>query len=171
MAPSSELSLLLSRFDSLPERLRLSALGFVIGRKIPFVSTAGLKIEELSASRVVMSIRNRRRVQNHFKGIHAVAMALLTETATGFALGMHLPGDKIPLLKTLKIDYLRRVRGGLTATAELRPAQIEDIRSLERGEISVPVTVTDQTQANPIQCELIWTWVPRRRPSGSSPLE
>jgi len=169
MASPSELCRLVSRFESLPTGLRLGIIAFILGKKIPFIATAKLKIQELSDKRVAISIQSRRRVQNHLKGIHAVAMALLAETTTGLAIGMHLPDDKIPLLKTLKIDYLRRPRGDLAAIAELSPVQMEDVLSLTRGEISVPVIITDQTGAMPIQCELIWAWIPRKGNRAGSP--
>ena len=34
-------------------------------------------------AQVVMTLRNRTRVQNHIKGVHACGMALLAESATG----------------------------------------------------------------------------------------
>src|SRR5262249_25140795 len=109
------------------------------------------------------AIRNRRPVQNHIRGVHAAAMALLAETATGFALGLHLPDDRLPLIRTMKIDYVRRAEGGLRAVAALRPEQIAQIRSEPKGDLVVPVTVTDDSGASPIECEMRWAWVPRKR--------
>jgi hypothetical protein len=90
-------------------------------------------------------------------------MALLAETATGFAIGMHLPDDEVPLLKTLKVDYLKRSRGDLKAVVELCPEQVRDLLSDRKGEISVPVKVTDQLGREPIRCEVIWAWIPQKR--------
>ena len=163
MSTPNQMSRLVSRFDGWPSRLRRGMQTLLLGTKVPFVGTARLQIEEVSHQRVVVSVRNRRRVQNHFKGVHAAAMALLAETATGFAIGMHLPDDKVPLIKTLRIDYRKRARGDLKAVVELRPEQVEAILSQERGELSVPVAVTDETGRVPIQCEAIWAWIPKKR--------
>ena len=67
------------------------------------------------------------------KGIHAAAMALLAESASGFLVGMNVPDDKLPLIKTMKIDYLKRAQGDLTAIATLEAGQIEQIRQQDRA--------------------------------------
>jgi uncharacterized protein (TIGR00369 family) len=160
---SNQMSRLLARVGRLPISLRQRVQSFLLGYRVPFVGTAGLKIEEVSQERVVVSVRNRRRVWNHIGGVHAAAMALLAETATGFAVGLHLPDDRLPLLKMLKIDYVKRARGDLKAVAELRPEQVQALLSEMKGEISVPVTVTDQTGRQPIRCEVVWAWIPKNR--------
>lgn len=139
------------------------ALSFALGRVVPLVGTGGLRFEELSSSRVVVSIRNQRKVQNHIKGVHAAAMALLAETATGFCVGMNLPDDKLPLIKTLKVDYLKRSAGDMKAVAQLRPEQIQQILTQDKGEVTVPVSITDESGQEPIQCEMVWAWVPKKR--------
>jgi len=72
---------------------------------VPFVGTARLQVETLEPERAILSVENKRRVQNHIDGVHAAAMALLAETATGFVVGMNLPDDTLPLLKSMHIDY------------------------------------------------------------------
>jgi acyl-coenzyme A thioesterase PaaI-like protein len=163
MPPSNRMSRLLRKLDLLPNGLRKRLRSFLLGRLVPFVGTAKLSIDEISPERVVISIRNRRRVRNHLKGIHAAAMALLAETATGFAVAMHVPDDKVPVIKSLKIDYVKRAQGDLRAVVELGPEQAERIVSEEKGEISVPVSVTDQSGRSPIECDVIWAWVPKKR--------
>jgi acyl-coenzyme A thioesterase PaaI-like protein len=134
----------------------------IFGRVVPLVGTASLRYEELTPERVVVSIRNRRPVQNHINGVHAAAMALLAETATGFAVGMNLPDDKLPLIKTLKVDYLKRTRGDMRAVATLTKEQMQLIRTTPKGETLVPVLVTDESGEEPIRCEMLWAWVPKK---------
>ncbi len=159
----NQLSRQLAKFSGLPDALRPSLVSFLLGQIVPLVGTARLRFEEVSSQRVVVSIRNRRRVQNHIKGVHAAAMALLAETATGFCVGMNLPDDKLPLIKTLRADYLKRAQGDLRAVAQLTPQQIEQILTLDKGEVTVPVSITDDTGQEPIACELVWAWVPKQR--------
>lgn len=85
----------------------------------------------------MVSIRNRRPVQNHINGVHAAAMALLAETATGFVVGMNLPDDKLPLIKSLKVDYLKRTKGDMRAVATLTPEQVQLVRTTPKGEVLV----------------------------------
>jgi len=159
----NQLARTVARFDGLPAALRPTALSLVLGHAVPFAGTARLKFELLTPEKVVVSIKNRRRVRNHIRGLHAAAMALLAETATGFCVGLNVPDDKLPLIKTLRVDYLKRAQGDLRAVATLRPEQVEAIRTLENGEVTVPVTITDSSDSEPIRAEMVWAWVPRQR--------
>jgi acyl-coenzyme A thioesterase PaaI-like protein len=159
----NQLARTVARFDGLPAALRPAALSLILGRVVPFVGTAGLRFELVTPEKVIVSIKNRRRVRNHVGGIHAAAMALLAETATGFCVGLHVPDDRLPLVKTLQVEYLRRAQGDLRAVATLRSEQVEAIRTQEKGEVTVAVTVTDSSGAEPIRAELVWAWVPRQR--------
>lgn len=163
MATSNRMKRILEKLDGVPSSLRPAVQSFVFGRGVPFVGTAKLDIEEVSPQRVVVSIRNRRRVQNHIRGVHAAAMALLAETATGFAVGLHVPDDRIPLIKSLKIDFVKRAHGDLRAEAKLTDDQVRTIMEEEKGELNVPVMVTDEAGAEPILCEAIWAWIPKKR--------
>ncbi len=159
----NQLARTVATFQRLPSGLRPWAISLALGRVVPFVGTSGLRYEEITPQRVVVRIRNQRKVQNHIKGVHAAAMALLAETATGFCVGMNLPDDKLPLIKTMKIDYVRRSQGDMVATAQLRPEQVQQILTQEKGEVTVPVTITDAAGQQPIEAEMVWAWVPKVR--------
>lgn len=160
---ANSMSKVVKNFGFLPEPLRSRAISAVFGRVVPFVGTAGLLYEEITPERVVVSIRNRRPIQNHIKGVHAAAMALLAETATGFAVGVNLPDDKLPLIKTLRVDYTKRTQGGMKAVATLTEEQRQQILTQDKGEVTVPVVVTDESGQEPIRCEMIWAWVPKKK--------
>jgi acyl-coenzyme A thioesterase PaaI-like protein len=90
-------------------------------------------------------------------------MALLAETATGFVVGMNVPDDRVPVIKTLRVEFRRRARGALRAEATLSEEQRSLILGTEKGETLVPVRVTDADGNEPIECEMTWAWTPRRR--------
>jgi acyl-coenzyme A thioesterase PaaI-like protein len=163
MTKPNQLSRNVARFQSAPAFMRPWLTSFMLGSVVPLVGTAGLRFDEISNERVVVSIRNRRKVQNHIKGVHAAGMALLAETATGFCVGMNVPDDKLPLIKTLKVSYLKRAQGDMKAVAQLRPEQIQQILTQDKGEVTVPVSITDESGQEPIQCEMVWAWVPKKR--------
>ena len=163
MSAPNRLARTVARFSRLPQGLRRWAVSFALGRFVPMAGVAGLCFEELSEERVVVSVRNRRRVQNHIKGVHAAGMALLAETATGFCVGMNVPDDKLPLIKSMHVDYLRRAQGGLRAEAHLTSEQRESIRTQEKGEVQVAVTITDESGREPIAAQMVWAWVPKKR--------
>lgn len=162
MSFSNNLTRVVAKFQFLPPALRATVISGIFGRVVPFVGTSGLRYEELTPERVVVTIRNRRPVQNHIKGVHAAAMALLAETATGFVVGMNLPDDKLPLIKTLKVDYHKRTKGDMRAVATLTAEQVQLVRTTPKGEVTVPVIVTDESGEEPVRCEMLWAWVPKK---------
>ncbi|MDP1540854.1 MAG: DUF4442 domain-containing protein [Moraxellaceae bacterium] len=153
----------LSTLSKLPSSLRIRAISTIFGTVVPFVGTSGLRYEKLNNNEVVVSIRNRRKVQNHIKGVHAAAMALVAETATGFVVGMNLSDDKLPLIKSLHVDYKRRAVGDLRAVATLTDEQVAMIQREPKGEVLVPITVTDESGQQPIECQMLWAWVTKTR--------
>jgi acyl-coenzyme A thioesterase PaaI-like protein len=163
MTFSNRLMRNLEKLQRVPAILRPFFLNRTLGKVVPFVGTAGLQFLKLEAGRVELHINNRKHVQNHIHGVHAAAMALLAETATGFVVGMSIPDDKLPLMKSMKIDYTKRAQGGLTAVATLTDEQIRQIQTTEKGDVTVNVKVVDESGAEPIQCEMVWAWVPVKK--------
>jgi uncharacterized protein (TIGR00369 family) len=163
MTASTRLSRAIDRVERLPGPMRTFARSFAVGRVIPFVGTAGLRIEQLDRERCVIALPNRRKVQNHIGGVHATATALLAETATGMAVGMHLPDGRLPLLKRLDIKYLKRAEGAVRAEAWLLAEDRARMQHEERGEAVVPVTVTDEAGAVTVECAICWAWITKRQ--------
>lgn len=161
-APDTRLARAIARVERLPGFARTWARSFAVGRVIPFVGTAGLRIERLDHERCVIVLENRRRVQNHIGGVHATATALLAETATGMVVGMHLPDSRLPLLKRMAIDYLKRAEGAVRAEAWLDPADVERMQREDKGDVAVPVRVTDAAGAVTVECEMRWAWITKR---------
>jgi acyl-coenzyme A thioesterase PaaI-like protein len=152
----------LAPLDHLPAEARTAARSRGLAAVVPFTGTAGLLAEKLDDEGAVFYVANERRVQNHIQGVHAAASALLAETATGLAFGWHLPEGKLPLLKSMKIDYVARATGGLRAEARLDAAQIAQMQAADRGAIDVAVTVTDEAGQEPVRCTMTWAWVSKR---------
>lgn len=153
----------LSALDPVPAALRNRLTTLLFNSQVRFAGTGGLHFERLTSEQAIVVIANRRKVQNHIKGVHAAAMALLAETATGAVFGMNVRDDALPLLKTLHIDYVRRAQGALTATAILSAADRARIVAEPRGDIVVPVTVVDESGEEPIRAQMTWAWVPKQK--------
>ena len=105
---SNQLKRVVESSKWLPANVRATVVSKILGKVVPYVGTSGLLYEEITSERVIVSIRNQHKVQNHIKNVHAAAMALLAETATGFVVGINLPDDKLPLIKSLKVDFYKR---------------------------------------------------------------
>ena len=67
--------------------------------------------------------------------------------------------------QALKVEFKKRAKGDLRAEATLTPEQVALIRGTEKGEVHVAVKVTDEAGVEPVICEMIWAWTPKRRPT------
>lgn len=131
--------------------------------KVKFAGTTGVKLEKVTHQQTILTLKNKKSVQNHIGGIHAIAAAVLAESATGIVFGMNVPDDRVPLLKSMEVHYQRRMQGNLKAVANLTTAQITMIEQQGKGEITVPVTITDDSGKMPIICMMKWAWVSKKR--------
>jgi len=161
--PVNTLQRLVASAARLPAPLRARFITAAFTFRVRFAGTGGVHFEVLEEGRAVALIGNRGKVRNHIGGVHAAAMALLAETTSGAVFGLSLPGDRLPLLKSMQIDYLKRAQGGLRAEATLALPQRRALAAKERGEMVVPVHVTDASGEEPIKCKMTWAWVPKKR--------
>jgi acyl-coenzyme A thioesterase PaaI-like protein len=148
----------LEKLEKYPSFLKGFLTDFALGNAVKYVGTSGIHFEKIAPNEVITSIKNRKKVQNHFGQVHAVSMILLAETATGIVVGMNIPDHKIPLIKTLKTDFVRRSQGAIRAVASLTDEQIALIKTQDKGETYVSVVVKDETGAENIKCEMLWAW-------------
>lgn len=162
MKKLNRLAKVVAKTQSLPKFLRMPALNFALRKTVKLVGTAKVEVSQLTHSGSVFKLANRKRVQNHIGTIHAAGMALVAETATGMLVGMNVPDDKVPVIKTMQVNFLKRAKGDLTARAHLTDEQINNILSTEKGEVEVAVKVTDEEGKEPIECQMIWAWTPKR---------
>lgn len=157
--PPNRLERQLDRLVDVPAFARTWYQGVVLRRAVPFAGTAGLDFLHMGRERVEIGLKNEKKVQNHIGGIHASAMNLLAETATGMVVGMNLRDDCIPLAKELKMVFKKRATGAMRAVATLTAAQQALMQASDKGEVSVAVTVTDEAGIEPVECEFTWAWI------------
>ena len=163
MPQENALSRIVDKINLLPEFARIRALSLFFGRAVPFTGTAGIRIELLTRERCVISLPNRKRVRNHIGGVHAIASLLIAESATGFMVGLNVPDDRVPVIKTVRADYVKRAKGDMRVVATLTPEQVELIRTTEKGETAVAVEIHDAEGREPIIIEMVWAWTPKKR--------
>jgi hypothetical protein len=158
--PPNRLERELDRLVEVPAFARTWFRSVVMRRAVPFTRTAGLEFLQMSRERVEIGLKNEKKVQNHIGGIHASAMNLLAETATGMVVGMNVRDDCIPLAKALTMAFKKRATGALRAVAILTPDQQALMQASDKGELKVHVTVTDEAGVEPVECEFTWAWMP-----------
>lgn len=159
MTQRNRLSKLVHSTARFPQGIRTALWSKGFGRIVPMVGTAKIRYLEVSASQVTVSLANHKAMQNHIGQLHACAMALLAETATGFVSAMNVPDSAIVLIKSMNADFKRPSKGAMTATATLSAEQQKLMQSTEKGETWVNVTLQDESGAAPIECQMLWAWV------------
>lgn len=163
MPDRNRLARLVHKFDAYPAGLRRFFITWAFGGTVHFVRTAGVKFEELSEERAVLTLDNRRRVQNHIGTVHAAAVALIGETATGAVFGMNVPDDKLPILREMRLNYTKKSQGALRAEAWLSPEQRASFARDEKGDIAVPVKITDETGEATVEAQYVWAWRTKKK--------
>lgn len=154
---------IVDRCAALPEAERPAGLTQGVGEAIPFVATAGLRVEVMTPTEVAVVLPDEARAHNHIGGLHAAAMVLAAETATGLVFALNVPGASVPLLRSLGAEFRRRAEGRLRAVATLTPEETERIRTRAIGKCDVPVTLADESGEEPVACTMRWAWMPRSR--------
>ena len=160
---ANKLSKLVKGIYKLPQATHQFLLTKLFNSQVKFAGTAKLKVLSISEQQVVAKLANKKRVQNHIGGIHAVGAALAAESASGIVFGMNVPDTHLPLLKSMKLEYKARMQGDITAKAHLTAAQINEIKTHDKGDLLVPVTLTDESGQSPIECEMLWAWTPKKK--------
>ena len=164
MAAKNPFRRIAARYADVPSPLRRPLVTRAVGEVIPFVRTAGCFLEAYTPGEVTVRLDNREDVQNHLGGLHAAALALLAETATGLVVALNVPDGSSPLLRTMDLSFDRFAQDVAQATATLTTEEQDTIRGRPIGQLGVDVRLAVPDAEDPlVEGQLKWAWLPEDR--------
>lgn len=116
MKPSAAVVDHFKRLAALPGGKRLFSA--IIGRAIPYTGTIKAVVQRLEPGHTEIELRDRKSVRNHLDSVHAIALANLGELSASLAMTSRQPPDARWIVTGITIEYLKKARGTLTATAD-----------------------------------------------------
>lgn len=124
-----------------------------LGWYAPYSGSIKSRVEVLQAGFARVSLRDRWRVRNHLKSIHAIALINLGEITTGLAVLTTLDNTMRGIVLGLQAEYLKKARGKLTAEASFELPEFAD------GDISCEVKTEIIDQAGDVVAIVRAIWL------------
>lgn len=152
-APGTQLLRLWQRLAPLPGGRWLFSRA--VGRQAPYTGSIGAVAQKLSPGYSCWTLRDRRRVRNHLRSVHAVALANLAEVASGTAMLAGLAPGTRGIVRSLSIEYLKKARGTLTAECRCSPPAVD-----RETDYTVTATIADAAGDIVASASVVWRLAP-----------
>lgn len=117
-------------FNRLPFGRRL--FSWLVGLTVPYAASISAQVEQLSPGFARTRMKDRRRVRNHLRSLHAVALTNLAELTANLAVMSRQPVSGARWIVTgFDSEYMKKARGAITAQCEVGPLDWSAAQYLE----------------------------------------
>src|SRR5688500_4287803 len=110
--PIATLRAMWARLSPLPGGKTLFSV--LLGSVVRYSGSIGARVEELGPGYARVRLRDRRAVRNHLRSVHAIALANLSEEASGPAMNSCPPDTTRAILPRSPTHHLNNPRSTLT---------------------------------------------------------
>ncbi|HEV7196473.1 MAG TPA: hotdog fold domain-containing protein [Pedococcus sp.] len=144
---------LYQRLAAYPQGNRLFSL--VFEQAAPYFRTARPRFVTLVPNRAELTLKKRRRVQNHIGTVHVIAICNGLEAAMGALAEASIPASRRWIPRGMEVEYTAKATSDIRCVAETDPADWE-----RAGEVEIPVRVTaTRDDGKPVVQGTIRLWV------------
>lgn len=158
----NQLQTAFAQIAELPADQQMAATNMALRMAVPFLATAHVTFEKVAEQEWIAHVPNEAELRNHLGQVHAGVMITVAESVAVTMMGLSLPEERLPLVKSIDARFVRRSSGKITATARLSDAQLHQIKTEPKGEIAIEVDVRDETGEQPILVTVVPAWTTRR---------
>jgi len=129
----------------------------VVGFTIPYTGSVGALVEHLEPGHARVRLADRRKVRNHLRCVHAIALANVAELSTGLAVMSGMPAGYNGILINLNVEYIKKARGVLIAECKCSVPEFT-----ESTEIPVETVITDPSGDVVTKATVLWLIGPQK---------
>lgn len=127
------------------------AFSKMVGKMAPYTGSIGARIVELRDGYGRAELLDRKPVRNHLDSVHAIALANFGEVVSGVTMLYSLDPKMRAILTGLRVEYLKKARGTLTAECYVEP-----ITEVKEMEITLEVAISDAS--GQVVCRVYPEW-------------